>query len=60
MKVKHFFCDDREAFSGILEKQINDFVKDKKVIDIKYSSSVVSSGVGIHEVNYGALIMYES
>ena len=59
MKTKHFFCSGREAISGYLERQINDFIKDKKVIDIKYSSALASAGVGVYEIDYSALIIYE-
>lgn len=62
MKTKHFFCDGREAVSGYLEKQINDFIKDKKVIDIKYSSSLAMAANNqgsASEIDYSALIMYE-
>lgn len=45
-----------------LEEQINDFIKDKKVIDIKYQSNC--SGYvysGVHDTDYerSVLIMYE-
>ena len=59
MKTKHFFCNSIYAASGHLEKQINEFIKDKKVIDIKYSSSLASPNIGIRDADYSALIMYE-
>lgn len=45
-----------------LEEQINDFIKDKKVIDIKYQSNC--SGYvysGVHDTDYerSVLVMYE-
>lgn len=45
-----------------LEEQINDFIKDKKVIDIKYQSNC--SGYvysGVHDTDYerSVLIMYK-
>lgn len=59
MKVKHVFCNSIDAASGYLEKRIDNFIKDKKVIDIKHSSSSVSSDIKFCNINYSALIMYE-
>ena len=62
MKTKHFFCDGREAAAGCLEKQINDFIKDRKVIDIKYASSLAMAANNqgsASEIDYSVLIMYE-
>ncbi len=45
-----------------LEEQINDFIKDKKVIDIKYQSNCSGfADSGVHSTDYerSALIMYE-
>lgn len=64
MKVKHIFCTGPESISEkrALDVQINDFIKDKKVIDIKYSSSLAMAannyGSG-SEIDYSALIIYE-
>ena len=69
MKVK--IIDDPKLFAVTLEKKekapeletvINDFIKDKKVIDIKYQSNVsytASNGVSDAEYDRSVLIMYE-
>ncbi|QKE60405.1 hypothetical protein [Streptococcus phage smHBZ8] len=59
MKTKHFFCNSIYAASGHLEKQINEFIEDKEVIDIKYSSSLAFPGVGIRDADYSALVIYK-
>lgn len=46
MKVKIF----HDYYLSNLEKHINDFISDKKVIDIKYGHTTY---------NYSALIMYK-
>ena len=60
MKVKHIISrhipfEDRDA----LDDQINDFIKDKEIIDIKYSSSLSVTDHNIRTVDYSALIMYK-
>lgn len=48
-----------------LQDYINDFIKDKKVIDIKYSvagtssSSMFSDGGIVPTIVYSALVMYQ-
>ena len=67
MKVKIFYeCDERTNRCGYCKnkkkKRINDFIKDKKVIDIKYQAN--ESGYD-NEYYHGsdlierALVMYE-
>lgn len=44
------------------EKRINDFIKDKQVIDIKYQSNVsmaASQGISGSDYERSVLIMYE-
>lgn len=36
MKIKIFRCEDMETCLNIIEHDVNEFIKDKKVIDIKY------------------------
>lgn len=54
MKVKHIIGDYIDDFEG----EINRFIENKKVIDIKYSSNV-ESDPRYGETYFGALIMYE-
>ena len=67
MKVK-IFCESDEptnkyGYCGIpLEKRITDFIKDKKVIDIKYqanASSYVNESYHDIDLIERALVMYE-
>lgn len=51
MKVKIIKFSGSE---GIFEELINDFIKDKKIIDIKYQSNLTN----IFTI-YSALIIYE-
>lgn len=62
MKVE--ILDENPEFDGAhgFEKRINDFIKDKKVVDIKYQSNCSGfADSGIHSTDYerSALIMYE-
>lgn len=67
MKVKIFYeCDEptnRYGYCKVpLEKRINDFIKDKKVIDIKYQVNVSSyANESFHDTDEleRALVMYE-
>ncbi|MGT2911766.1 hypothetical protein ACVR1I_08670 [Streptococcus cameli] len=64
MKVKHIFCNGRESINKAtaLDTQINDFIRNKKVIDIKYSSSLAMAATNYgsgSEIDYSALIIYE-
>ena len=67
MKVKIFYeCDEPTNKYGYcdipLEKRINDFIKDKKVIDIKYQTNVSSyANESFHDTDEieRALVMYE-
>jgi len=56
MKVE-IFCE--EGYN-ILQESINEFIEDKKVIDIKYS--IAQEGPIGEEVNFyfSAIIMYEA
>lgn len=59
MKIKFFneFDEPRNKYGYCkvpLEDRINDFIKDKKVIDIKYQASVSDN-----ELLERALVMYE-
>ena len=67
MKVKIFYeCDEptnRYGYCKVpLEKRINNFIKDKKVIDIKYQTNISSYASGsfrdTDEIER-ALVMYE-
>lgn len=67
MKVK-IFCEsdeptDKYGYCDIpLEKRINDFIKDKKVIDIKYQVNISSyANESFHDTDKveRALVMYE-
>ena len=59
MKIKHFFVyKNFEEF----EKELNEFIKDKKVIDIKHSISSYSSVSDYSYATYtdmSFLVMYE-
>ena len=59
MKVKVIDIDELSKCSGF-EERINDFIKDKQVIDIKYQSNL-SLAANMSGTEYGrsALIMYE-
>ena len=67
MKVKIFYeCDEPTNKYGYcdipLEKRINDFIKDKKVIDIKYQANVSSyANESFHgsDLIERALVMYK-
>lgn len=61
MKVKVIDVDELSKCSD-LEKRINDFIKDKQVIDIKYQSNVsmaASQGISDSDYERSVLIMYE-
>lgn len=67
MKVK-IFCESDEPRNRYgyckvpLEKRINDFIKDKKVIDIKYQANISSyANESFHDTDEleRALVMYE-
>lgn len=51
MKVKLV----KHTFSKTFEQDVNDIIKNKRVIDIKYSIALLESG----DILYTALIMYE-
>ena len=57
MKVKIFDC----GHEGDLEKKINDFIKDKgdRVIDIKFSTSVMVDEISEQIYCFSALIIYK-
>ena len=60
MKVKVIDADDTSY--QIFEEAINDFIKDKRVIDIKYQSNVsaaASQGISGSKYERSVLIMYE-
>lgn len=62
MKVE--ILDENPEFDGAhgFEKRINEFIQDKKVIDIKYQSNCSGfADSGVHSTDYerSALIMYE-
>lgn len=62
MKVE--ILDENPEFDGAhgFEKRINEFIKDKQVIDIKYQSNCSGyADSGVHSTDYerSALIMYE-
>lgn len=54
MKVKVFDCEHEKD----LEDEINDFIIDKKIYDIKYSVSVAVSGED-QIYCYSALLIYK-
>lgn len=59
MKVKIFFNDDTISK---LEEKINEFIKDKKILDIKYQiSSYSSTNNYAHSetLDVSVLVMYE-
>lgn len=60
MKVKHIISR-HIPFKDIyaLDDQINDFIKDKEVIDIKYSSSISVTEHHNRTIDYSALILYK-
>jgi hypothetical protein len=57
MKVKVFDC----GHEGDLEKKINEFIKDKgdKIIDIKFSTSVMVDELSEQIYCFSALIVYK-
>ena len=60
MKIKIF----AESYIDMLEKQVNEFIKDKEVYDIKYSSLAIPTcfrnGVpSSYSVNDRVMIMYD-
>lgn len=57
MKVKIFDC----GHEGDLEKKINEFIKDKgdKIIDIKFSTSVMVDQLSEQIYCFSALIIYK-
>ena len=61
MKVKVIDIDELSKYSGF-EERINDFIKDKQVIDIKYQSNIsLAANESMSSTEYGrsVLIMYE-
>ena len=61
MKVKVIDIDELSKSSGF-EERINDFIKDKQVIDIKYQSNIsLAANESMSSTEYGrsVLIMYE-
>lgn len=54
MKVK--IIDD--VYTSNLQDEINDFIKDKKIIDIKYQINSCQGNLGLINT-ISALIMYE-
>ncbi len=63
MKVKTIYPDlGHNGYHINLDNKINSFIKDKKVIDIKYQANIsytADSGVSADEVWESALVMYE-
>lgn len=62
MRVRLFVGSLEETFN--FEQKINDFILDKKVIDIKYSNSNYTEQDAVSDMFYGekvcsALVMYE-
>lgn len=62
MKIKIFRCEDMED-KYIFEKEINDFIKNKKIIDIKYqehtSYTDTQDGRIFGDVFGSVLVLYE-
>lgn len=56
MKVKLIVCNDIDYFKDNFETEINDFIKDIEVIDIKYAESYNQYD---NESVGSALIMYK-
>ena len=52
---RHIAFQDRNA----LDEQINEFIKDKVIIDIKYSSSISVTEHNDRTIDYSALILYK-
>lgn len=66
MKVKHFVSSPKsEEEYKEFDNEINEFIKDKKVMDIKYSVSSFGyeephvPDLIIENATYSALVMYE-
>ncbi len=57
MKVKLFSIKQYEIED--FENSINEFIKDKKIIDIKYSTLFNGPKKSFDHVEYSVLIMYE-
>lgn len=64
MKVKLIRCEDLEMLGEKFENEINEFMRNKKVIDIKYQE-FLDIDEGIENASYGSgvfgsvLIIYE-
>lgn len=60
MKIKIFRCEDMEMNIEALENEVNDFIKDKKVINIKYQEHTsYSFNEKIGDVFGSILVLYE-
>ena len=57
MKVKLFQYDCTGI--SVMENEINEFIKDKKIIDIKYSSFFEGPKKNFDRIHEYYLIMYE-
>ncbi len=52
----------QEVYQDIFEKEINEFIKDKMIVDIKYSTSTAQNKTGLINSTVcvqSALIMYK-
>lgn len=62
MKIKIFRCEDMENKYGF-EREINDFIKNKKIIDIKYQEHTSYTDVQENhifgDVFGSVLVLYE-
>lgn len=64
MKIKIVRCEDMELGLTNFENEINEFIKDKKIIDIKYKE-FLDIDEGAYNCSYGSgvfgsvMIMYE-
>lgn len=60
VKVIEDYLISEANYDNVLDEKINDFIKDKKVVDIKYQTFVFKSGyTGYPLIHQSALIMYE-
>lgn len=65
MKVKIFRCEDMELCLENLENEVNDFIKNKKIIDIKFQEHTSYNGYNSNFENvcgdvFGSiLVLYE-
>lgn len=60
MKVKLFWDVEEEGGSDRLEEVINNFIQNKKVIDVKYTTNTQNNpSEGIFSTTLSVLILYE-